>query len=676
MKVAVIDSGINPNLSEFTGRIDPASRDMVANRGVVDNEGHGTAVSATIAANRDGSRTLGVAFEATIISLNTANPNDCDEEDGCDHRDSDIAAALDVARLNGARVVNISLGGDGAAPILLEAVNRATSAGIVVVMSAGNEGEEPEGANPGGFAVQSAGRGNGLVIIAGAVDANRQLAAYSNKAGSGAGAASYLSALGSGIRTVDHTGTAYLYSGTSFSAPVISGAAALLASAFPNLTGSQIVQLLLSTADDAGAAGTDSVFGRGILNIARAFQPQGQTTVAGTGAPVSASQNGQGSSTMGDASASSMAGAVILDGYSRAYALNLARTLATAAPQKPLSQSLHGNVRTGGAAAGGTAVSITVDRKFGGQRFIGLSQPGLDYEDARQAKVVAGMAVSRVTPQTAVAFGFSESGRALQQRLAGHAQNAFLVARDPMSRAGFFADASNSVGVRQMIGRFGVTATSERGKVWMEGLRQTLAEPRYTIGSITADRKIGPATLSLGASRLEEESTVLGGRFDQVLSSAGARSAFLDGTASFDFGRGWGAFASYRRGWTNLPSSGGLVEKGRLATDAWAFDLSKRGAFAPGDKLALRVMQPLRVRSGGFSMLVPTSYDYSTRSVGYENQFLNLAPNGREVDLEAAYSVSLLGGDLGLNAFYRNDPGHIEAMRSDLGGAIRFTLGF
>ena len=55
---------------------------------------------------------------------------------------------------------------------------------------------------------------------------------------------------------------------------------------------------------------------------------------------------------------------------------------------------------------------------------------------------------------------------------------------------------------------------------------------------------------------------------------------------------------------------------------------------------------------------------------------MSLAPSGRELDFEAAYSRRLLGGDLGFNAFYRKDPGHIQASKDDLGGAIRYTLGF
>ena len=59
-----------------------------------------------------------------------------------------------------------------------------------------------------------------------------------------------LAALGYRNRTLNQEGTAYYYSGTSFSAPTITGAVALLAQAFPNLTGAQIVDILFKSADD------------------------------------------------------------------------------------------------------------------------------------------------------------------------------------------------------------------------------------------------------------------------------------------------------------------------------------------------------------------------------------------------------------------------------------------
>ena len=54
-------------------------------------------------------------------------------------------------------------------------------------------------------------------------------------------------------RAPDQTGAQFLWSGTSFSAPTISGAVALMAQAFPNLTGKQIVEILFNSADDLGA---------------------------------------------------------------------------------------------------------------------------------------------------------------------------------------------------------------------------------------------------------------------------------------------------------------------------------------------------------------------------------------------------------------------------------------
>ena len=83
----------------------------------------------------------------------------------------------------------------------------------------------------------------------------------------------------------------------------------------------------------------------------------------------------------------------------------------------------------------------------------------------------------------------------------------------------------------------------------------------------------------------------------------------------------------------------------------------------------------MRVRSGGFDINLPVSYDYSDGSVGYELRFFNLAPSGREIDLEAAYGTRLWGGNLTANAFVRREPGHVEAIGSDYGAAIRFTLG-
>ncbi len=667
IKVAVVDSGINANLPEFRGRIDPASRDVAGNRGVTDQEGHGTAVSAVLAAARDGNGMMGVAFEATILSLNTADPANC-PTGGCRHNDADIGEAIDVAIQNGARVINISLGGEGAGSDTLAALSKAAAAGIVVVVSAGNEG----GADPSAFALDALSQGNGLLIIAGAHEGNRTSADFSNKAG--AAAAHYLMALGRNILAPDENGQLYTWKGTSFSAPVISGAAALLASAFPNLTGRQIVEILLSTADDAGAVGQDATYGRGILNIARAFAPQGVTKAAGSGVPVSTSGNGGTSGPMGDADMA-MKGVVVLDRYERAYSVNLGRTLARAPQERPLSASFAGNVRTRMSGAGPVAMSLTVSQDFTGKASIGFAQMGLTYDDHREAKAIAGMAIARLTPNMAAAYGFSESGRALQQRLAGRGQGAFLVARDPMARHGFHATDASSFALRQDMAGFGLTATSESGGVYRSGFEVDGEQARYRLTGITIDRTVEGATLSLGLNTLRESETVLGGRFAGLFGSGGSSTSFLDVAAAFPVAGGWALEASYRRGWTRMGAGSTLVEGGRLVSDAFSFDLGRPNLWRAGDNFALRVSQPLRVRSGGYDMNVPVSYDYKTGAVGHERQHLSLAPTGRELDFEAAYGVAAFGGHVSANAFYRRQPGHIATADADVGAALRFVLG-
>jgi hypothetical protein len=129
-------------------------------------------------------------------------------------------------------VINISLGGGGAGQSLLNAIDSATKAGIVIVISAGNDGT----ANPDEFAMSIAQQsGNGRVIIAGATDASRQLATFSNKAGTGA--QYYLTALGDRVRTFDQNGTSYLYSGTSPSPILLPARSSSCCSAPPTTRG-------------------------------------------------------------------------------------------------------------------------------------------------------------------------------------------------------------------------------------------------------------------------------------------------------------------------------------------------------------------------------------------------------------------------------------------------------
>jgi hypothetical protein len=94
------------------------------------------------------------------------------------------------------------------------------------------------------------------------------------------------------------------------------------------------------------------------------------------------------------------------------------------------------------------------------------------------------------------------------------------------------------------------------------------------------------------------------------------------------------------------------------------------------DSLSLRIAQPLRISKGGLNLTLPTGYDYTTQTATFGISRINLAPEGRALDLEAAYSLPFVGGSLGTNFYWRKDPGNIAAAPNDIGGAVRVSFGF
>ena len=162
---------------------------------------------------------------------------------------------------------------------------------------------------------------------------------------------------------------------------------------------------------------------------------------------------------------------------------------------------------------------------------------------------------------------------------------------------------------------------------------------------------------------------MLGGRLGSLYGDSGSSSLFLDLEARRDFGAGWSATLAARRGWTDF--SGGRFQSG-----AYAFDLAKLGVMNDGDRLGLRLSQPLRIERGGIAMMLPTGYDYATTSETNSLSRLSFTPSGREIDAELSYSTLLGDGWLGTNLFIRRQPGHVASADADMGAAIRYSLDF
>lgn len=703
--IAVVDTGIDRDNPEFAGRIHPDSRDVAGSRGIQQEDDHGTNVALVAAAARNNSGVLGIAFDASVLVLRADRVGTCgtdtpeDTSLGCSFLDTDIATAIDVAIGSQARVVNLSLGGARASRAVLDAVRRASQAGVVVVVSSGNGGEgdvaDTDPNQPTGFASALRAAGGDNVIIVGSVNEGGTMSSFSQRAGNEANW--YLGARGERVCCVYKNGEIFvgqdengsfrlLISGTSFAAPQVAGAVALLAQAFPNLTGQQIVEILLTSARDAGDAGTDTVYGRGILDIASAFAPAGTTTMAGGTAVVRlGADSAVASAAMGDAFAGGQdLRGIVLDKYARAYEYDFGSRLRGAVPQFRLHAALDGGARQVAAGNRDVALAFTIADPGSKPRDGWISQLRLSPEQAESARVLAARLALRVDPQTQIGFAMREGAQGLVGQLQDHHRPAFLIAGQANGDAGFERVSAMSLALRREIGAgVGLTVSAESGEAWLGNLRRGVGvargqRERFPTRSfaVSADRTFGPVDTVWAVTWLQEDRTVLGGYFDDSLGAAGADSLFLDAGAALAVGSEWNLGANYRQGYTR-PHRGGLVAAGsNFASNAWSFDLSRRNTLRAGDSLGFRIAQPLRVTGGGINFALPVSYDYATTSAGVGLRHLSLAPSGREITGELAWRGSLLWGDASASLFYRRQPGHYAALPDDTGVALSWRRGF
>ncbi|WP_267433744.1 S8 family peptidase [Sphingomonas sp. GM_Shp_1] len=668
--LGVIDSGLDTRSGLFAGRVATASTDLAGTRGTGDEDGHGTAVTFTAAGGRGGDRAQGVAFDSTILVLRADEPGSCGTSAGtdgglggkCSFSSTSIARGLDVARTAGARVVNISLGSNDTPPsALLAAINRATAAGMVIVIAAGNDGES----DPTLLAqiANNAAVARGQIIVAGSVGQSGTISAFSNRAGQSA--AHYLTALGERVEAPDATGTRLLWSGTSFAAPQITGAAALLAQAFPNLTGAQIADLLLRTAREAGGSGTDGIYGRGTLDLTAAFQPVGGMSVAGGTAAVSMSVNARLSPAMGDARVQGL-NLVALDGYARAYRVDLSATVAQASPRAMLAPALLGRIEGAAVSDGNRSIAMTSAITMPGEARLRAIVPADATGPVR--RIVAGSVTQTLGPRTMIGFGFASSGEALIAGWTGQTGAAFLLT-DP----GFGIDRAPraSAALHRRLGAWGVSMAAENGR--FAAPAPGMVPPGYDQTSLSLDRPVGPVAMMLGMTRLAERLTVLGGWFGGALGQAHATSWFADAAARWSDEGGWTLATRWRSGWTR--AEGGLGG-GMLASRSWSVEAGKRGLFG-GDRIDLRLSQPLRVTAGGLNLRLPSHWDYAGGQVdGWTTSRLSLSPTGRELLVEARHAVPLGAGQWSTHLFWRRDPGHIAALPPERGLAMKYGLTF
>jgi YD repeat-containing protein len=275
--IAVIDSGIDfthpdlnnnewgNSLERVNNRDDDGNDftddlhgwDFVRNSaGIKDEQGHGTAVAGIIAAQGNNATGItGVMWQASLMSLRVLDNTGTGDVAGA-------VEALDYATQNGAQVINCSWGTDGNSVALLEAISRAAKRGVLVVTSAGNNGLDIETSPryPASFDLLN-------VIAVASTDDNELLATFSNWGTSHVS----IAAPGKDILTTRMGGDYQTVSGSSASAPFVSGVVGLVKSLRPWLDADRTREMILRGARQVAAL-SDKVQSKGIASAAGALE--------------------------------------------------------------------------------------------------------------------------------------------------------------------------------------------------------------------------------------------------------------------------------------------------------------------------------------------------------------------------------------------------------------------
>jgi thermitase len=274
--VAILDSGVDTKHPDLATRLVAGYNFVDGNTNVEDVKDHGTKVAGSAAAElNNGIGVASVAGQVKIMPLRVSDSTGYATW-------SRIASAINYAADRGVRVANVSFNGAAGSSSVLSAANYMKSKGGLVFVSAGNSNLDP------GYANTSS------VVIVAATTSSDAKASFSNF-----GDHVHLSAPGEGIYTTNWGQSYASVSGTSFSAPIAAGVAALVMAVNPSLSSAQVESILFNTAVDLGAAGRDVYYGYGRVDAAAAVESASKTvSAADTQAPMSTISAPLGSSTV------------------------------------------------------------------------------------------------------------------------------------------------------------------------------------------------------------------------------------------------------------------------------------------------------------------------------------------------------------------------------------------
>ena len=490
----------------------------------------------------------------------------------------------------------------------------------------------------------------GHVIAVVAIGRDGEIASFSNRCGSAADWC--LAAPGVQIRAAyfgPHPDTneagvrgTYNPSGTSFAAPMVTGALVVMKHYFRDqMSNTALVERMLETANDRGRYADSTVYGHGLLDLDAATTPVGMSslvlgnTVGGPGSPVAQTRLTLGNA-LGNGLTQALAGQEVaaFDELGAPFWYSLGG-FARAAPGPSGIARLNAFMAwpegDGNAATAGIG-RAPVSGFMPGNRGVGATGLRLGFLGGPSGGIGGGH--------------LALAGRALAFSMAGSAGE--RTEERTGERTG--GRAGERVGGPGGLGFTVFSTEGQRGQAPVSGAVLSWRSPERPVG--------------LRAGLIGERESLLGSRAAGAFGRLSAGSAFVGFEGGTRLGA-WRLDASAEIGMAHAAAGGGLIT-GVSPLFSSAFAIRAQRPLAGRDTLHLSVSQPLRLESGRARLSVPVGRTKDGR-VLRQPLTADLAPTGRQIEIAAQWHRPLpAAGAVRLGATWTVHPGHDAAAPSDL----------
>jgi len=710
--VAVMDTGVDYFHDDLKNQLvdgyslyadQPEAIDARTNKGHkngqdYDIDGHGTAVASIIAGERGNGGMQGIAYQAKIMSIDVV----WDERDYDGDGKVDVASRSKPARpfheavnfiLNDSRtlVVNGSFGTDAKVPTdmdtyeyLADQFKRITDSGRAFVFATGNDGLD----NPAfGAALPyvTASRSilgdpknlytssksskahdyssmKGLTVAVAASDNQGNIRIYSNRCG--VAAAWCLVAPDQGViadRVTTGTGTSETLTGTkaggtSFSAPLVSGAITVLLQMFPNLTPEQAVKIILDTANKNITGYSPEIHGQGMLDVANAVSPQGEMTIKAANGQKSSLEGSRvaAGGAMGNAMSSALSTMRVasFDDYGRAFSVDLKGFAQEAKRRFNLDLAYQKFAKPGVENPKITLGAFNIQ--------MNVTNSEVGDGPVKDKKPVMQDAEVEYIGQKGVKFALSYDRRAASQfglRAEDSTADKTLIQQDAFTSP-FASFTDQGVGSRLSLdhskdvkSRFGVFIgdDDEDGVKATVGIAETWVDVSSSV------------SVNLQGGTMVERNSILGAQGEGAFAfEKGATTVFAGIGVAADLGNDIGIRADLHQGLTYGKGADSSLYNSisTVRSESFSAGLTAANIGTQGDSFSLTLHQPLRVANGSAKLHLEQGFNQDGTARSSEVK-MPLKPTGREIGIEAGYSMPLVGeGVVSAGALLRLQPGH------------------